>query len=138
MKILVQTLLVGALAATAVTVPSAMAADTDKAVEPSKKPKKITDRRHPDYVRCRSEPIIGSLARKRRICMTNAEWVEYVEPARGILASLSRICSPEKIPATDLRLGRLVDKLGINIHCDILAVGNRLRPSDNHFDFRSV
>jgi len=78
MKILVQTLLVGALAATAVTVPSAMAADTDKAVEPSKKPKKITDRRHPDYVRCRSEPIIGSLARKRRICMTNAEWVEYV------------------------------------------------------------
>ena len=42
------------------------------------KPKKITDRRDPNYVRCRSEPVIGSLTRKRRICMTNAEWVEYV------------------------------------------------------------
>lgn len=42
-----------------------------------KKPKKIKDRRHPDYVRCRSEPIIGSLARKKRVCMTNKEWAEF-------------------------------------------------------------
>jgi len=79
MKILVQTLITGAFAVTALTVPSAFAADSDKTETQSKKPKKITDRRHPDYVRCRSEPIIGSLARKRRICMTNAEWVEYVK-----------------------------------------------------------
>lgn len=39
-------------------------------------PKKITDRDHPDFVRCRSEPIIGSLSRKKRTCMTNAEWKE--------------------------------------------------------------
>ncbi len=38
------------------------------------KPKKITDRNHPDFVRCRSEPIIGSLSRKKRTCMTNQEW----------------------------------------------------------------
>jgi len=38
---------------------------------------KITDRRHPDYVRCRKEPIMGSLARTRKICMTNAEWAAY-------------------------------------------------------------
>ncbi len=79
MKILVQTLIIGALATTALSAPSAIAADSDKAEEQSKKPKKITDRRHPDYVRCRSEAIIGSLARKRRICMTNAEWTEYVK-----------------------------------------------------------
>lgn len=54
-----------------------MAEDTKTEVEQTEKPKKVTDRRHPDYVRCRSEPIIGSLSRKRRICMTNKEWVEY-------------------------------------------------------------
>lgn len=37
-------------------------------------PKPITDKAHPDYVRCRSEAVIGSLARKKRICMTNREW----------------------------------------------------------------
>lgn len=59
---------------------SSDATSTDKKeAKKSKKPKKITDRRHPDYVRCRSEPIIGSLTRKRRICMTNAEWAEYVK-----------------------------------------------------------
>jgi hypothetical protein len=45
------------------------------AKEEKVKPKKITDRRHPDYIRCRSQPIIGSLARKRRVCMTNSQWV---------------------------------------------------------------
>ncbi|WP_108810064.1 hypothetical protein [Sphingorhabdus sp. Alg231-15] len=39
-------------------------------------PEKITDKRHPDYVRCRSEAIVGSLARKRKVCMTNKQWVE--------------------------------------------------------------
>ncbi len=42
----------------------------------SKAPEKITDRSHPDYVRCRTESIIGSLARKRRVCMTNKEWAK--------------------------------------------------------------
>ena len=37
-------------------------------------PKKVKDRRHPDYIRCRSEPVMGSLARKKRVCMTNREW----------------------------------------------------------------
>ncbi|MEO9468999.1 hypothetical protein [Parasphingorhabdus sp.] len=39
-----------------------------------KEKKKITDKRHPDYVRCRSRPVIGSLAKKTRVCMTNQEW----------------------------------------------------------------
>lgn len=41
-------------------------------------PKKIKDRRHPDYVRCRSQPVMGSLARKRRVCMTNKEWTIHI------------------------------------------------------------
>ena len=39
---------------------------------------KVTDRRHPDYVRCRNYSVIGSLAKKRRVCMTNKEWVVYI------------------------------------------------------------
>lgn len=77
MKIVVQTLLISTLIATAFVAPSVMAEETKNEVEQTKKPEKITDRRHPDYVRCRSEPIIGSLSRKRRICMTNKEWVEF-------------------------------------------------------------
>lgn len=38
------------------------------------KPKKITDKSHPDYVRCKSEAVIGSRARRKRTCMTNREW----------------------------------------------------------------
>lgn len=37
---------------------------------------KITDKSHPDYIRCRSEEIIGSRARFRRVCMTNREWAD--------------------------------------------------------------
>lgn len=81
MKILSETLIIGAFMAMAFALPasSALASKSDNIESKSKAPKKITDRRHPDYVRCRSEPIIGSLARKRRICMTNAEWAEYVK-----------------------------------------------------------
>ena len=41
--------------------------------KPAKK-EKITDRSHPDYVRCKSESVIGSRARRKRTCMTNREW----------------------------------------------------------------
>lgn len=36
--------------------------------------KKITDRRDPDYVRCRIEPVASSILKTRRVCMTNREW----------------------------------------------------------------
>jgi len=41
------------------------------------KPAKITDRSDPNYIRCRSERVIGSLVKKRKKCMTNAEWKVY-------------------------------------------------------------
>ncbi|MEM6827709.1 MAG: hypothetical protein AAF553_07175 [Pseudomonadota bacterium] len=39
-----------------------------------KRPEKITDKKHPDYVRCKSESVIGSRAKRKRTCMTNREW----------------------------------------------------------------
>ena len=38
------------------------------------KPEKITDKRHPDYVRCKSQAVIGSRAKRKRTCMTNHQW----------------------------------------------------------------
>ena len=38
------------------------------------KPVKITDKRHPDYVKCKRESVIGSRARKRKVCKTNKQW----------------------------------------------------------------
>ena len=38
---------------------------------------KITDRDHPEFVRCRTEPVIGSRAKKRKVCLTNREWEEF-------------------------------------------------------------
>ncbi len=39
------------------------------------KPEKITDKSHPDYVKCKRESVIGSRARKRKVCKTNRQWV---------------------------------------------------------------
>jgi hypothetical protein len=53
-------------------------AKTDPNIEfVDKKPvkdRKITDRSHPDYVRCKSAAVIGSRARRKRTCMSNREW----------------------------------------------------------------
>lgn len=60
--------------------PSAMAEVAGSEAEQAEKVeklKKITDRRHPDYVRCRTQPIMGSLARKKRVCMKNKEWAAH-------------------------------------------------------------
>jgi len=54
---------------------SAPATDDDPNIDVVEtKKKKITDRSHPDYVRCKSEAVIGSRARRKRTCMTNREW----------------------------------------------------------------
>jgi hypothetical protein len=35
---------------------------------------KITDPKHPDFVRCRSEAVLNSRAARVRTCRTNKEW----------------------------------------------------------------
>lgn len=37
--------------------------------------KPVTDKKHPDFVRCKSESVIGSRAKRKRTCMTNRQWV---------------------------------------------------------------
>ncbi len=34
----------------------------------------VTDKSDPEYVRCRSDRVIGSLAKRKKTCMTNREW----------------------------------------------------------------
>ncbi|MEL7198943.1 MAG: hypothetical protein AAGL10_11575 [Pseudomonadota bacterium] len=51
------------------------------------KVEKITDKSHPDYVRCKSEAVIGSRAKRKRTCMTNREWA--LAQRRGNEASRS-------------------------------------------------
>ncbi|MEH6827198.1 hypothetical protein [Parasphingorhabdus sp.] len=40
----------------------------------SEAPIRITERRDPGYVRCRMEPVAGTILKKRKMCMTNREW----------------------------------------------------------------
>ncbi|WP_299191414.1 hypothetical protein [uncultured Erythrobacter sp.] len=51
-------------------------AETPAAAEAPAEPVEITDRSHPDYVRCRREAVIGSRAQRRRVCLTNRQWAE--------------------------------------------------------------
>lgn len=67
---------VGFLSSTAGATQLDVTNEADKSTEESVETEKITDRRHPEFVRCRSESIIGKLARKRKICMTNKQWAE--------------------------------------------------------------
>ena len=48
----------------------------------------ITDKSHPDYVRCRTESVIGSRAKKRRVCLTNSEWAEVARQGHGMATAL--------------------------------------------------
>lgn len=45
---------------------------------------KITDKKHPEYVRCKTEPVIGSRAKKRRVCLTNSEWARVESQSKSI------------------------------------------------------
>ena len=38
---------------------------------------KITDKDHPDYVKCRTERVLGSLAKRKKTCLTNRQWEEF-------------------------------------------------------------
>lgn len=51
-------------------------ASTEAATEVVQKPEKISDRSHPDYIRCKRERVIGSLAKYTKRCYTNREWEE--------------------------------------------------------------
>ena len=35
------------------------------------------DPAHPYYIKCRKDPVVGSLVRKLRVCRTNEEWKRF-------------------------------------------------------------
>jgi len=59
--------------APAATTDNAQAAPPVATSQPLKA-EKITDRSHPDYIRCKREPVIGSRAKFTKTCMTNSQW----------------------------------------------------------------
>lgn len=58
------------------SVPVTVAANTDE-------PKRVTDRRSPDYIRCVTSIETGSLAKRHKVCKTNAEWDRVGRNQRG-------------------------------------------------------
>lgn len=59
---------------------------------------KNTDKDHPDTVKCRTEPVIGSRAKKRKICMKQSQWAEVGRKgntfARQLVEDHASIFSP--------------------------------------------
>lgn len=68
---------------------SAPAVAESSSDEPARDAKgKITDKNHPEYVKCRTESVIGSRAKKRRVCLTNAEWERVAREGNAVADKL--------------------------------------------------
>ena len=63
------------------------------------------DAAHPYYIRCKKDPVIGSLARKLRVCRTNEEWKRFAEAGndtgREIMDDVIRAPASGNTPAID-------------------------------------
>lgn len=42
------------------------------------------DKSHPDHVVCRNESVIGSRAKKRKVCLTNRQWAAVAIDGNGL------------------------------------------------------
>ena len=51
------------------------------------------DSGHPYFIRCKRDPVVGSLARKLRVCRTNEEWKKFAaqgnDSGREVLDEMS-------------------------------------------------
>tara|TARA_Y100001968_G_C18971594_1_gene532530 strand:- start:231 stop:518 length:288 start_codon:yes stop_codon:yes gene_type:complete len=70
--------------AVALVLPGSVAIAQESTAEEKEQPEKITDRDHPDFVRCRTERVVGSLAKKRKVCLTNREWEEFARRGNDV------------------------------------------------------
>lgn len=52
-------------------------------VSASSDPKSL-DKNHPDFVVCRSESVIGSIAKRRKVCLTNRQWAAVQRDGNGL------------------------------------------------------
>lgn len=80
-------------------------AGSDQKLPPDRPPSAMTsseirayndglDSAHPYFIRCKKDPVVGSLVRKLRVCRTNYEWKRFAEmgndTGREILGDVSR------------------------------------------------
>ena len=60
---------------------------------------------HPYYIRCRKDAVVGSLARKLRVCRTNEEWKRFAatgnDSGREVLDDVTRAPVSGNAPAFD-------------------------------------
>ena len=60
---------------------------------------------HPYYIRCRKDPVVGSLVRKLRVCRTNEEWKRFAatgnDSGREILDDMTKAPVSGNSPAFD-------------------------------------
>lgn len=70
--------------------PAPALADAEKKLPPDRAPSLMTpteiraynaglDFKHPYYIRCKKDPVVGSLVRKLRVCRTNEQWKQFAE-----------------------------------------------------------
>ena len=75
-----------ALLSVILTSPAAVA--SDKKMPPDRPPSLMTsteirayneglDATHPYYIKCRKDPVVGTLVRKLRVCRTNEQWKQF-------------------------------------------------------------
>lgn len=79
--------LLPAVAALLLTVPALAGQDGEQEAAPDAKGE-ITDRNHPDFVKCRKESVVGSRAKKRKVCLTNRQWAAVARQGRGMATEL--------------------------------------------------
>ena len=53
--------------------------------------------RHPDFIKCRKIDIIGSLAKKARVCRTNEQWSESWEKGNRNVRDTAEAYAPKFI-----------------------------------------
>jgi hypothetical protein len=95
------------------SVPAIISSDTGAKQPPDQAPSLMTgreieaynvglDRAHRYYITCRREPVIGSLARKLRVCRTNEQWKSFSargnEESRAILDTMSSAPANQTVP----------------------------------------
>jgi hypothetical protein len=63
------------------------------------------DPTHPYYIKCKKDPVVGSLVRKLRVCRTNEEWKKSLamgdDNGREILDDMRKAPSSGNSPAFD-------------------------------------
>ena len=57
---------------------------------------------HPYFIKCKKDPVVGSLVRKLRVCRTNEEWKRFAEMGndngRDVLDDMTRGPSSGETP----------------------------------------